>query len=66
MAPLRERSGNDAVTQLRFETAPGEQSQVDWGQARVCFRQGVIRLHVFVLTLGFRDEAFTGPRRMNR
>ena len=53
VAPLRELSGSDALTQTRFETAPGQQSQLDWGQARVAFRHGAASLRIFVLTLGF-------------
>ena len=43
---------------VRFETAPGQQSQIDWGQARVRYRQGVQVRHVFVLTLGFSRRSF--------
>jgi transposase len=58
VAPLRELVGSDALTQTRFETAPGEQSQVDWGQVRVPFRHGPVKLHLFVLTLGFSRRGF--------
>lgn len=58
VAPLRELAGNEAVTQTRFETAPGHQSQVDWGQVRVPFRHGPATLRVFVLTLGFSRRGF--------
>jgi transposase len=58
VAPLRELSGSDALTQRRFETAPGQQSQVDWGQARVAFRHGPASLRIFVLTLGFSRRGF--------
>ena len=58
VAPLRELGRCDSLTQTRFETAPGEQSQVDWGQARVPFRHGPTRLHLFVLTLGFSRRGF--------
>jgi len=43
---------------VRFETPPGEQSQIDWGQARVRFREGVRVRHIFVLTLGFSRRSF--------
>ena len=33
--PLRETQLQAAVTRTRFETPPGLQSQIDWGQARV-------------------------------
>ena len=51
--PLRETQLHAAVTRTRFETPPGLQSQIDWGQARVWLgAQREIR-HIFVLTLGF-------------
>jgi transposase len=58
VAPLRELVSSDTLTQTRFETAPGQQSQIDWGQMRVPFRHGAARLHVFVLTLGFSRRGF--------
>lgn len=58
VAPLRELADSDALTQTRFETAPGEQSQIDWGQARVAFRHGPASLRIFVLTLGFSRRGF--------
>jgi transposase len=58
VAPLRELAGSDALTQTRFETAPGQQSQVDWGQVRVSFRHGPLALRIFVLTLGYSRRGF--------
>jgi transposase len=58
VAPLRELAASDTLTQMRFETAPGQQSQIDWGQMRVPFCHGPARLHVFVLTLGFSRRGF--------
>jgi len=58
VAPLRELSVSDALTQRRFETPPGQQSQVDWGQVRVAFRHGPAALRIFVLTLGFSRRGF--------
>lgn len=43
---------------VRFETPPGHQSQIDWGQARVHFRHQPVVRHVFVLTLGFSRRSF--------
>ncbi|MCW5891253.1 MAG: IS21 family transposase [bacterium] len=43
---------------IRFETPPGHQSQIDWGQARVHFRHQPVVRHVFVLTLGFSRRSF--------
>lgn len=58
VAPLREVQLQAACTRLRFETPPGQQSQIDWGQARVSFRTGSHVVHVFVLTLGFSRRGF--------
>ncbi len=58
VAPLRELSVAEALTQTRFETAPGQQSQVDWGQVRAPFRHGPATLRVFVLTLGYSRRGF--------
>ena len=49
------------VTRTRFETPPGLQSQIDWGQARVWLvAQREVR-HIFVLTLGFSRRSFSVP-----
>ena len=40
----------------RVETLPGQQSQIDRGQARVHFRCGACTMHVLVLTLGFSSR----------
>lgn len=58
VAPLREVPMQAARALLRFETPPGQQSQIDWGQARVSFRTGPLIVHVFVLTLGFSRRGF--------
>lgn len=58
VAPLRESGRAQALCQMRFETAPGEQSQIDWGQLRTHFRAQPVRLHLFVLTLGFSRRGF--------
>ena len=43
---------------MRFETPPGEQSQIDWGQATVPLGGELAVRHVFVLTLGFCRRSF--------
>jgi transposase len=52
MSTLKPRAPEDPV--VRFETAPGEQVQVDWGE----FRQGREPLCAFVATLGYSRYAF--------
>jgi len=46
---------------IRFETPPGRQSQIDWGQARVPFRHTSAVRHIFVLTLGFSRRSYYQP-----
>ncbi len=46
---------------VRFETPPGQQSQIDWGQARIHFRTQPVLLHVFILTLGYSRRSFHEP-----
>ncbi len=58
VAPLREVQMQAERALLRFETPPGQQSQIDWGQALVPFRAGASVVHVFVLTLGFSRRGF--------
>jgi transposase len=58
VAPLREVQLQAERALLRFETPPGQQSQIDWGQALVSFRASPAVVHVFVLTLGFSRRAF--------
>lgn len=56
--PLRAAATVAALTQRRFETAPGEQAQVDWGQITVPLGAARTRLHVFVMTLGYSRRGF--------
>ena len=58
VAPLRELQVLAEGTQVRFETAPGQQSQIDWGQALVSFSSARRPVHFFVLTLGFSRRGF--------
>ena len=56
--PLRSEACAASLTQRRFETGPGEQAQVDWGQAKVMMG-GVRRpVHIFVMTLGFSRRGY--------
>ncbi len=56
--PLRAAATVAALTQRRFETAPGEQAQCDWGQVSVALGGVRCRLHVFVMTLGYSRRGF--------
>lgn len=56
--PLRSTATVAAITQRRFETGPGEQAQVDWGQVTVCLGEVPIKVHVFVMTLGYSRRGY--------
>jgi transposase len=56
--PLRTDAATASLTQLRFETGPGEQAQVDWGQVRVRFDTTPATVHIFVMTLGYSRRAW--------
>lgn len=56
--PLRAAASVASVTQMRFETAPGEQAQVDWGQATVWLGEVRTKVHVFVMTLGYSRRGY--------
>ena len=61
--PLRAAQDLAARASVRFETPPGLQSQIDWGQALVPFRAGRAVRHFFVLTLGYSRRSFYLPCR---
>jgi transposase len=58
VAPLRALKSQAERAQMRFETPPGWQSQIDWGEARIYFRHRPVKQHLFVLTLGFSRRGF--------
>jgi transposase len=59
--PLRAAEQGAERATVRFETPPGHQSQIDWGQARIHFRSQPVILHVFILTLGYSRRSFHEP-----
>lgn len=64
--PLRAEASLAGLTQRRFETGPGEQAQIDWGQVTVSFGGQRSKVHIFVMTLGYSRrgyaEGFTSER----
>ena len=56
--PLRAAATVASVTQMRFETEPGEQAQVDWGQVTVRLSGMRTKVHVFVMTLGYSRRGY--------
>jgi transposase len=59
--PLRAVEQAAERATVRFETPPGHQSQIDWGQARIHYRSRPVTLHVFILTLGYSRRSFHEP-----
>ena len=58
MAPLRQaRRAKEAAT-VRFETAPGEQMQVDFGERKVRVGSVLLTVYLFVATLGFSRRLY--------
>lgn len=51
--PWRAEARWAAVATVRYETGPGEQAQVDFGQLRVWIGEASACVHLFVFTLGY-------------
>jgi transposase len=54
--PLREEAQSKAT--VRFETPPAQQAQVDWGQCWTQVAAKRIKIHLFVMTLGYSRRLF--------
>lgn len=53
MAPLRRELVSEARATVRFETPPGEQLQIDFGERRVEIDGIATKVFFFVATLGY-------------
>ena len=51
---------------VRFETEPGEQLQIDFGEVRVLIAGVMERIYLFVATLGFSRRTFVRATRSQR
>jgi len=58
IAPWRRAWLPEAGPTVRFETGPGEQSQVDWGSLRIWLGEEQVKVHLFVMVLGFSRRIF--------
>ena len=67
VAHLRGEVFSQAVATIRYETPPGHQLQIDFGTVRVTIADELVRVHLFVATLGYSRriyvEAFADERR---
>jgi transposase len=58
VAPWRAEARREEVGTVRFETGPGEQAQVDWGTSWAWLGCERVRVHLFVMILGYSRRSF--------
>jgi len=56
--PLRRELRAETVATVRYETAPGQQGQIDFGSTAVPIDGEVRRVHLFVATLGYSRRCY--------
>jgi len=66
VAPLRQALRAEARACVRFETPPGKQLQMDFGETRVAIGGEPMRLHLFVATLGYSRRGYVRAFRHER
>jgi transposase len=66
VAPLRQALRAEARACVRFETPPGKQLQIDFGETRVSTGGESVRLHLFVATLGYSRRVYVRGFRHER
>jgi transposase len=59
LKPYRAQRRWSELATVRFETEPGEQAQVDYGQLQVWIGEQPETVHLFVFTLGYSRRLFT-------
>lgn len=62
----RQQLAAEARATVRFETPPGHQLQIDFGEKRVLVGGESVRVYVFVATLGYSRRPFTTAFRHER
>lgn len=58
VAPWRAQWRGEELGTVRFETDPGEQAQVDWGSTWVWLGETRVRVHLFVMVLGYSRRIY--------
>jgi transposase len=66
VAPLRQALRAEAEATVRFETPPGRQLQIDFGELWVPIGGERVRLYLFVATLGYSRRAYVQAFRHER
>lgn len=56
--PLREDRRRLEEATMRFETGPGKQAQVDWGSTVIELGGQAVRIHLFVMVLGYSRRIY--------
>lgn len=58
IAPLRQAARAKALATVRFETKPGEQMQIDFGQKDVLIGGQQVRVHLMAVVLGYSRRLY--------
>lgn len=66
VAPLRRTLQAEARATVRFETPPGRQLQIDFGEMRLLIGGEATRLYLFVATLGYSRRCYVQAFRHER
>jgi len=66
VAPLRRELAAEALATVRFETPPGKQMQIDFGERGVKIDAEQVQAHLFVATLGYSRRVFVRAFRHER
>jgi transposase len=66
VAPLRRELAAEALATVRFETPPGRQMQIDFGECGVTLGVERVRVHLFVATLGHSRRVYVRAFRHER
>ncbi|MGH9196806.1 MAG: IS21 family transposase, partial [Acidimicrobiia bacterium] len=66
LKPLRKSWREPEEPTLRFETEPGKQAQVDWGEATVWIGGQKMKVHLFTKVLGYSRRTFARGYRHER
>lgn len=66
VAHLRRELAAGALATVRFETPPGRQLQIDFGERGVRIGEETVRVHLFVATLGYSRRVYVRACRHQR
>lgn len=66
VAPLRKSLAAEARATVRFETPPGRQLQIDFGERRMAIGGELSRVYLFVATLGYSRRCYVQVFRHER